>query len=309
MTKNYLIILCFLLPTGLFAQQNLVPNPSFEDTTGCPHWLGNFFAEDWYAPTWGSPDLFHTCSTGQLGVPQNIFGWQHPKTGKAYAGWHASSFSGSNGREYIHCQLIQPLEAGAKYEVSFWISRADSATIACDNIGAYFSTAPVSASNASNLPYTPQVVSPANNPITDAINWVQVIDTFTAIGGEYYLTIGVFTDDMNTNWTLVNGGWVGEPYYYTDDVSVIKVIATAIDEIPENKISVFPNPSAGKFWISSNERIKSYTIYTALGQKVKNDMVNTEKFQINLDNYHAGIYFLIIETNNFLTTHKLILKH
>ncbi|MBA3987451.1 MAG: T9SS type A sorting domain-containing protein [Flavobacteriales bacterium] len=309
MTKNYLIILCFLLPTGLFAQQNLVPNPSFEDTTSCPYWVGNFFAEHWYSPTYGSPDLFHICSSGQLGVPQNVFGWQHARTGNAYAGGHASDFSGNNGREYIQCKLTEPLEAGKKYEVNFWVSRADSATKACDNIGAYFSTIPVSATNAYNLPYTPQVVSHLNNPVTDAINWVQVIDTITAIGGEQYLTIGVFTDDNNTYWVPVSGGWMDEPYYYIDDVSVLKIVSTSIDETSANNISIFPNPSTGEFRISSNERIKSYTIYSALGQSIKNNIVNSQNFQIKLENHSTGIYFLIIETNSFLTTKKIIINH
>jgi hypothetical protein len=315
MKKLLLILSCFFLTLSLFAQQNLVPNPSFEDTTSCPEWLGNFFAEHWYTPTYGSPDLFHTCSSGQLGVPQNILGWQTARTGNAYAGWHASNFSGSNGREYMQCQLIQPLEAGEKYEVSFWVSRADSANKACDNIGAYFSTMPISATNAFNLPYSPQVVSEANSPVTDAINWVQVIDTFTAVGGEQYLTIGVFTDDMNTNWVPVSGGWVDEPYYYIDDVSVVKVISNSVGEVPEvdetsqNKISIFPNPSTGEFWISSKEKIKSYTVFSALGQSIKNSTVNSAKFQISLDNYSSGVYYIIIETNSFLTTQKIIINH
>src|SRR5690606_14883530 len=124
-----------------------------------------------------------------------------------------------------------------KYEVSFWLSRADSATKASDNFGAYLSTTPVSALNAYNLPYIPQIVSEPNSPVTDAINWTQVIDTLTAVGGEEYLTIGIFTDDANTNWVPTPGGWAYEPYYYIDDVSVERVFVSSFDEILRKGIS------------------------------------------------------------------------
>ena len=59
--------------------QNLVPNPSFEDTTGCPQFIDDFYAVDWLSPTLASPDLFHTCSSGNAGVPQNLWGWQNAR--------------------------------------------------------------------------------------------------------------------------------------------------------------------------------------------------------------------------------------
>ncbi len=304
-----LLFFCLLMPNIGLAQMNLVPNPSFEDTTGCPQWLGDFFAESWQSPTYGSPDFFHTCSTGQLGVPQNVFGWQQPRTGLAYAGGHASDFSGASGREYIQCRLNQPLEVGEKYEVSFWISRADSATKACDNIGAYFSSMPVSALNAYNLPFLPQVISQPNSPVTDATDWIQVIDTFTAVGGEEYLTIGIFTDDANTNWIPTLVGFFPEPYYYIDDVSVEKVLVSSVNEILRKEISVFPNPTVDFIDINFPSLTGSYTVsvYDVSGRQILqiSDISQSTK-RLDVSQAKPGLLLVRIEHNNQSYQYKIV---
>ena len=177
MKKITCSLLFVLLLAICHSQQNLVPNPSFEIIDSCPQFVGNFTVVDWNKPTWGSSDNFHTCSTGQNGVPQNVLGWEYPKTGSGYVGTWGHSFIGTNYREYIQCQLLSPLEEDKQYEVSFWVSRADSSTFACNNIGAFLSSTPVFLADNTNLPYTPQVVSEAI--ITDAINWIQIIDTIS----------------------------------------------------------------------------------------------------------------------------------
>ena len=286
--------------------QNLVPNPSFEDTTGCPQFIDDFYAVDWLSPTLASPDLFHTCSSGNAGVPQNLWGWQNARTGNAYTGFLTSDFGANEYREYIQCQLDSILKSGEMYEVSFYVSRTDSSKKACDNIGAYLSSTPVSASNNLNLPFTPQVVSPLNNPIANDVGWTQIIDTITAVGGEEYLTLGVFTNNANTNWIAVSGGWEDEAHYYIDDVSVQQVFPTSINEYSQSNISIFPNPSNGNIKISSNELIKKYTVHSSLGQLIISNSPSTKNTQINLTNQSTGIYYINIKTTNSTIINKLI---
>jgi hypothetical protein len=138
--SSFLLFFALLEVNG---QVNLVPNPSFEILDSCPQFLGEFSVVDWLKPTLGSTDNFSSCSAEQSGVPQNVVGWQYAKNGNAYVGTYGSDFSGSNYREYIQCQLLSPFETGKKYEVSFWVSRADSSTFACNNIGAYLSSTSV----------------------------------------------------------------------------------------------------------------------------------------------------------------------
>ncbi len=69
------------------AQQNLIPNPSFETGTPTGH---NQPPAGWYSPETcggGTADLFNTQSPSPgNGAPQNLFGSLMPYDGEAYAG-------------------------------------------------------------------------------------------------------------------------------------------------------------------------------------------------------------------------------
>ncbi len=288
--------------------QNLVPNPSFEDIISCPQYIGEFNVVDWYSPNTASPDLFHSCSISNAGVPQNAFGWQYPNSGYAYVGGHTSDFGGNDAREYIQCQLINPLIVGEDYEVMFYVSRTDSSTKACDNLGAYFSVNPITSSNIFYFNVVPQVLSKPNTPITNDTGWVQIIDTITANSNFQYLTIGVFTDDANTNWVPVQGGWESEAHYYYDDVSVKQVTTNSIHENQNIQVSIYPNPSSSTINIKSDNNIKQYIIYSLLGKvtSIVNDL-NTTQHQISLENYSAGIYYLDIQVEKSVIRKRLII--
>ena len=288
--------------------QNLVPNPSFEDTTSCPPYFGEFNVVDWYSPNTASPDLFHSCSISNAGVPQNGFGWQYPRTGNAYVGGHTSDFGGNDAREYIQCQLINPMVTGEDYEVMFYVSRTDSSTKACDNLGAYFSVNPITSSNILYFNVSPQVVSTPNVPITNDTGWVQIIDTITANSNFQYLTIGVFTDDANTNWVPVQGGWESEAHYYYDDISVKQVTSNSIHENQNIQISIYPNPSSGIVNIESDDIIEQYVVYSSLGKVVSvvKDL-NKKLHQVSFENFSSGVYYMDIQVEKNVIRKKLII--
>lgn len=221
-----LMVLTLLNTSLVHAQINLVPNPSFESITNCPSSLcGDFdiaLTQNWTTPTLATPDYFNLSNGG---IPQNIGGYQNARTGNAYVG---IAIGKALYREYIQCKLIQPLEADKNYKVTFFISMGDSSGGSCDNMGIYFSTTAISVLNTEHLPYSPQVISEPNNPIIDDIDWIQISGIFRATGGEQYITIGVFTDEANTDWIPISGGaeWAAEQaYYFIDDVSVVEFFA------------------------------------------------------------------------------------
>ena len=304
--STILFLCCFLDGWG----QNLVPNPSFENITSCPPYFGEFNVVDWISPNTASPDLFHSCSSGNAGVPQNEFGWQYPRTGSAYVGGHTSDFGGNDAREYIQCQLISPMIVGEDYEVSFYVSRTDSSQKACDNIGAYFSVNAISSSNVFYFNVIPQVVSTPNNPIENDTGWVQIIDTITAGFNHQYLTIGVFSNDANTNWIPVIGGWEDEAHYYYDDVSVKKITSNSMNENQSINITIYPNPSNGIINISSDKNVTEYSIYSSIGKLVSSESVinaDNKQFQISLPNSSFGIYFIDLKINNNTIRKKIII--
>lgn len=284
-----------------------MPNPSFEEYDECPQWLDDFFVSNWISPTWGSPDYFNLCSEEQLGIPQNVFGWQQPYSGNGYVGVWLSDFTKNEYREYIQCVLLSPLEPLEQYEISFYVSRADSSTKACSNIGLYLSETVVSSESNESLPYTPQVVNSLNSIISDAMSWTHVIDTIVANGGERYVTLGVFTDNANTNWVSTSGGWMSEAYYYIDDVSVKKVNNVEIEEftkLENGTVSIRVNPNE-KVEVNSSELITEYSLYDLSGQLLKYSKISSKEFQIDMYGFMTGVYFLMLDNSNSRTVCKL----
>lgn len=210
--------------------QNLVPNPSFEDYSQCPNNQDQLDrAVGWFKPTANSSDYYNACYTGSAlfhpSVPINYVGYQNARTGNAYAGF-CNYYYCSNCREYISAQLTQPLEANARYCVSFYVSLADSSLDGIAPIGAYFSNTQINdQSTISNLPFIPQISSTLQ-PLNDTMNWMLITGSFIANGGESYIIIGTFSPDSQITVDTIRDN--GQPiqqfaYYYIDDVSVVRI--------------------------------------------------------------------------------------
>lgn len=226
--------------------QNLVLNPSFETISSCPlgpseldnaaNWSNPF--QNLIGDTCSTSDLYNACNPlGAFGtdVPANILGNEPARTGDGYAGiilserisiFGCTSFGGSNWREYVHGQLSTPLTAGQTYCVTFYASLADAVKYASDDFGVLFSNNALSVSCASlsgngPLPFSPQLQW-TGGIVTSATGWTQLQWSYTASGGEQFITIGNFNDDANTTISCVNAnGFNPYAYYYIDDVSVV----------------------------------------------------------------------------------------
>jgi hypothetical protein len=296
------------------AQENLVPNGSFENYTVCPN-SGNENIESalyWYNPTGATPDYYNACATDIIygfSVPKNGLGYQNAKSGVAYAG--LLSMAETDAREYIQAVLIDSLIAGTSYTVKFYASVADSSSYAANNIGAYFSTNPVSATHSWVLPYTPQIENnPLTTPLDDRYGWTEVSGTFIAQGGEKYITIGNFNNDLNTDTTVYPDGstWIIGSYHYIDDVSVTQTFPSSVNEFNQTQISVYPSPSNGIFYVNSPTLIESLTVYSASGQVIFTQSSKANSFQVDLTQFSEGVYYVNISSHNSIITKKIIIN-
>jgi hypothetical protein len=144
-----LIILLLIIPflfSRVCAQQNLVPNPSFEDTIACPTSVNEVFNSTGWTSYGQSSDFFNECDlTNTVGVPINILGYQPAFDGMAYCGLYAYS-GGANQREYIETRLTTPMTVGKTYffSMNVCLSNLPSFSAAANKIGARFSTIPFS---------------------------------------------------------------------------------------------------------------------------------------------------------------------
>jgi len=200
----------------------MVSNPSFEDTVSCPYSNEIYKIIDWSNPsTAGTPDVYHSC-TGIF--PEfNGYAFQYPGEGQCALGLYAQGDDGTDLREYIQGQLVSPLNAGSTYCVSFFVNLLDSFSFATYGMGMYIPNSPISSSDWFPLPYTPQVSNPSGNILTDKIGWTKITGSFVASGGEQFITIGNFNNDLNCNMVFV-GPSTGPPwpYYLIDAVSIVE---------------------------------------------------------------------------------------
>ena len=153
------------------------------------------------------------------------------------------------------------------YSASFYITLTQSASIACNNFGAYLDDGTIDTTTQCGIPQTthhPQVND--TNIYADTLHWKKIEGTFTANGTEKFITIGNFFDGAHTH-TIPTDYWhVGDPFstYLIDDVSVIPC-----DNVPfaGNDTMIHRGDSV---WLGPHEQTLPYTWYK-LGSTVAID--------------------------------------
>jgi hypothetical protein len=320
-----LLLFCFFI-TGIKAQVNLVPNPSFEDTLGsCPAFTSQISkAKNWFRQDGGTPDYFNRCApnNSNISIPNNLLGMQNTLD---------TSCTGYVGlipytrfvliREFITAQLTNQLIVGTKYFVSFKVSLADEVTLASSKIGALFTT---SLFNDTNTIY------PINNfahiytdsIIKDKQNWTPINGSFIADSAYKYIILGNFFDQINTDTTHLTASIPSATsYYYIDDVCVstdstfcanyqYSCTITQIQNSERELFNIYPNPFSNNLTISfDNQNEKSILIFDVLGNlifKVRTNQANYVLAGLDLD---SGFYILkIFDNKTSLQSNYTILK-
>lgn len=210
---------------------NLVPNPSFEDTgkKGKVTEKGQvYLAVPWTSVTMNPVDLYsENTKTDEFATPDNKRGEEKARTGTNYAGLNLYGYKGKAPRNYLGVELLKPMEEGKQYCVKFHISMSDMSKYAVNNIGALIQFEPMSEATDGNLYKKPQIISVTKMIYEKQYSWTPVCGTFVAKGGEKFIVIGNFAQDVNTKFETVRlsreftGRQTYDGYYYIDDVSVI----------------------------------------------------------------------------------------
>jgi gliding motility-associated-like protein len=235
--KRFILLgLWLCLGLQLTGQENLITNGSFEDIDSCygdPAGLGfDVFqwtgCTGWSCPTYGSSDLW--CADPVFGnqSPPLIpgFGYQHPRTGEAMSGIFVF-VQHEEYREYIQNELVEPLQNDVYYRFSMYTSNSFydetfSSSTSCMQV--YFSEFSIyQPLSYLALPVTPQIKNSPNNFYTDTLNWILFEGIFKANGGEKYVTIGCFENDVNIPLSIeVTDTTGGDIYFFIDDVELVK---------------------------------------------------------------------------------------
>ncbi|MBV6461600.1 MAG: hypothetical protein HJHJAOHD_01730 [Flavobacteriales bacterium] len=307
--------LLLLLTSHTNAQQNLVPNPSFEDTVSCPIGPGEINKSIGWLSFNGTPDYMHGCNGFSMGVPSNWGGYQQPYSGNAYAAILTYTSSFVNGREHIGCQLSSPLNIGTKYFLSFQVSLsmggAADGNCASNKIGAMFASVPYfGAELVTNFPpiYTDSIIK-------DTLGWTQVFGSFIADSTYNFVIFGNFFDDINTDTAKFYNTFSDVAYYYIDNICLstdsIFTKNYIFNNIQKNKLpkhfKIYPNPV--KDYITIESEIPNYNliIYNTIGNVLfLKENITDDTFFIDLKTFKNELLFLHIKSEKHNEIYKLL---
>lgn len=314
--KKYFVLVLFLFACSFAEAQNLVSNPSFEDTVHCPDNFDKVYLANGWSSFGASSDYFNSCTqTNLTDVPNNYYGYQNASSGNGYCGLIAYVKYIFDWREFIGRQLTLPLTIGVKYFVSFKVSLSDSSTYAVNNIGVLFSTVP---HNESSNPILPNNFSQIHSQaiISDKLNWANVAGSFIADSAYSFLIISNFYRDSLCD-TLFTGPTHGtnfeESYYYIDDVCVSTDSLTCNGNVSvknifnEQSFTCFPNPTNDLLTIPIDGE-KNIVVTNLQGQIQKT--IKTDSQLISLLDLPVGIYIVAVfnEDNEQLILRQLVSK-
>jgi hypothetical protein len=309
----WLVLCCSLFFASLRCEaQNLVPNPSFELKDTCPYAFGfqeggkPLFWEKWNQ----SPDYFNACAPGLgidslLDVPLNGFGFQYAMDGEAYVGIYGYGLS-TNYREYVGCELAEPMEAGETYQLSFFTNVAfggtySAPTWACNNMGMLFTMEPNIWSGSTEPPFTVRNYAHLHSAaiISDTANWTLVSGSFVADSAYQYLVLGnFFSDSLTDTLHVIPGNSLGA-YYFVDGVCVTKAgqecsFTSGIAEQKPLEGYAWPNPTADILHVRVGEGI-GWQVFDATGRLVHDGVSSGALLTIPVREWALGEYVLRLE--------------
>jgi hypothetical protein len=298
--------------------QNLVQNASFEQIEECPTFPTMLGFQTTSKPTYwekwlNSPDYFNACVDTMTGVPGNVFGQQHAWDGQAYIGMMVFGNFGDEFREFAGVELIEPLQVGVTYHLSFWVCAAEGTTSppgaaqpthwAANNIGLLFTMEHNIWTGFQGPPFPPRNYAHlhAQEVIADTANWVLVSGEFVADSAYLYLAIGNFFENAFTDTLHVTPGPSSGAYVYVDGVCVtqnptgcdfasgVGLHGRPLDILP------FPNPAS----TTSEVRLGQHTdaewvILDVLGKLVGHGRTGGKNVPLDVSTWPVGTYTMLV---------------
>jgi hypothetical protein len=337
MKKISVIIFLFFFTFVLNAQQNLVPNHSFEVIDTCP---GPGYSPSHYAKHWfdirNSPDLFSVCDTsgGDYLVPNNSFGYQCPSNGSSYIGLYSFTSPSLNScvNELAASKLKDSLIKNIKYYVSYKVVRSNGIPgfpmkYATSKQGMkLFTKKPTYVTGFSNDNYVNNFSQiNTSQVIIDTLNWTTIKTSFIADSNYKYLSIGSFHDYGNSDTTKVfNGSGIHSAYYYFDDICLSTdslicniniqsqcVTYTALKDHNKNnneEIYIHPNPCNESFYIKGVKHNSHWKLLSIDGDIMRSGNISENEYII-INDLPESVYVLQLYTDQGVLRKKIIVKH
>ncbi|MBQ3832395.1 MAG: T9SS type A sorting domain-containing protein [Bacteroidales bacterium] len=143
------------------------------------------------------------------------------------------------------------------------------------------------------------------------------IDSILLLDGNYYKWNGDIIQGIGSLsgffWYSIPHATDGSDYglhtFYRNDVLVYR--NPTLDGIVEdcnNGISIYPNPTTGKFYISNDGKNARADIYDSLGRKIKSIDSLADGAEIDLSGYGKGVYLVVFDIDGKLVEKKVVVE-
>tara|TARA_B100000809_G_C15115282_1_gene522179 strand:- start:883 stop:1863 length:981 start_codon:yes stop_codon:yes gene_type:complete len=134
------------------------------------------------------------------------------------------------------------------------------------------------------------------------ITHIKIIDVVGSIN-PLYATFDSQNNPINDPWPTA----FGSSGFDLDAVGVINSSATAIYELANNNITIFPNPIKDVLNIQLEKyQNYEYAILNLNGKTIESGSFRSNTHQVKTDNLGSGVYFLQLKSSNDVITKKMI---
>ena len=88
-----------------------------------------------------------------------------------------------------------------------------------------------------------------------------------------------------------------------------KEYSADFEEISKKKsLIIYPNPSTGVFYLSTNKNITGYKVVNQIGKIVLTNKLHNKNFELDIQKYPSGVYFIQLQFEDGKIEIKKLIK-
>lgn len=252
--------------------------------------------------SYGYNSMTQSWAIGALGLGfSNLTSNVHSGTGAVFYTLNNTTFGPVPNGTYETMNILPCMDitTGDTYKISFWKKSSTATGLAVNGQTGVFSGLVNDFASMTDvlLPYSalvPTALPATAGWLKDSVNYVATATEtrYFAIGGKG--TLSAPSQQINIR---------------LDDIKIEKVTSgVGIKSIAaNNSISIFPNPTTGLLNINAIEVNSSIEVYNVIGDKVYTNSLVKGNNVVDLSGLANGAYFVKLNSNNQITTKKVVL--
>jgi hypothetical protein len=300
--RTITLLLLLLTTTSFWSQENLVLNPSFEDTASMTYGYPFVVTANWWSANGSDADYFSpfeqelpSGSGAIYAVPISQIASEQAQDGLAYCGLVVYESTGET-KEYLQGFLAETMLPGHEYCVSICISLADSSSLRSCDFQVAFSDENVNDGNAPGVLDLQHWVDFDISDV-DTSGWTYYEHSYIAFGGESFVYLGSNTPSEELNCVEQYNSTIlwNTSYLLVDNLSVTEssLCTSGLNEQMNTVLVVYPNSSTNELQLSqSHSKHLDWELFDISGSLVSSGVLQPDDSKIEVGYLSNGLYVL-----------------